>query len=119
MRAALVFAEVALALVLLVSAGLLARSFWSLSRVDPGFRTDRLLASSVGIPRTRYPTPDSRRAFVAQALDRIQALPGVARAAAVNRLPLGGSNVLTSVEIEGQPQPEGPVSMDRRVVTDA
>jgi hypothetical protein len=56
---------------------------------------------------------------VAQALDRIQALPGVARAAAVNRLPLGGSNVLTSVEIEGQPQPEGPVSMDRRVVTDA
>jgi putative ABC transport system permease protein len=42
MRAALVFAEVALALVLLVSAGLLARSFWSLSRVDPGFRTDRL-----------------------------------------------------------------------------
>jgi predicted permease len=118
LRAALVFAEVALALVLLVSAGLLARSFWSLSRVDPGFRTDRLLASSVGIPRTRYPTPDSRRAFVAQALDRIQALPGVARAAAVNRLPLGGSNVLTNVEIEGQPQPEGPVSMDRRVVTD-
>jgi putative ABC transport system permease protein len=119
MRAALVFAEVALALVLLVSAGLLARSFWSLSHVDPGFRTDRLLASSVGIPRTRYPTPDSRRAFVAQALDRIQALPGVARAAAVNRIPLGRSNVLTSVEIEGQPQPEGPVSMDRRVVTDA
>jgi predicted permease len=118
MRAALVFAEVALALVLLVSAGLLARSFWSLSRVDPGFRTDRLLASSVAIPVTRYPTSDSRRAFVAGALDRIQALPGVARTAAVNRLPLGGANVLVGVEIEGQPQREGPVSMDRRVVTD-
>jgi predicted permease len=118
MRAALVFVEVALALVLLVSAGLLARSFYTLSRVDPGFRTERLLASSVGIPLTRYPTPDSRRAFVTRALDRIQALPGVARAAAVNRIPLGGSNVLTNVEIEGQPQPEGPVSMDRRVVTD-
>jgi predicted permease len=117
-RAALVFAEVALAFVLLVSAGLLARSFWTLSRVDPGFRTDRLIASSVGIPRTRYPTPESRRAFVAQALDRIQALPGVARVAAVNRIPFGGSNVLTSVEIEGQPQREGPVPMDRRVVTD-
>jgi predicted permease len=118
MRAALVFAEVALALVLLVSAGLLARSFWSLSRVDPGFRTDHLLASSVAIPGVRYPTSESRRAFVAQALDRLQALPGVARAAAVNRIPLGGANVLTSVEIEGQPQREGPVSMDRRVVTD-
>jgi predicted permease len=117
-RAALVFAEVALALVLLVSAGLLARSFWSLSRVDPGFRTDRLLASGVEMPGRRYPTPESRRAFVAQALDRIQALPGVARTAAVNRLPLGGANVLVGVEIEGQPQPEGPVSMDRRVVTD-
>ena len=118
MRAALVFAEVALALVLLVSAGLLARSFWSLSRVDPGFRTDRLLASSVAIPVTRYPTSDSRRAFVAGALDRIQALPGVAQTAAVNRLPLGGANVLVGVEIEGQPQREGPISMDRRVVTD-
>ena len=118
MRAALVFAEVALALVLLVSAGLLARSFWSLSRVDPGFRTDRLLASGVAMPGTRYPTPESRRAFVARALDRIQALPGVARTAAVNRLPLGGANVLVGVESEGQPQTEGPVSMDRRVVTD-
>ena len=117
-RAALVFAEVALALVLLVSAGLLARSFWTLSRVDPGFRTDRLLASSVAMPGTRYPTSESRRAFVARALDRIQALPGVARTAAVNRLPLGGANVLVGVEIEGQPQKEGPVSMDRRVVTD-
>ena len=118
MRAALVFAEVALALVLLVSAGLLARSFWSLSRVDPGFRTDRLLASNVGMPGTRYPTADSRRAFVDRALDRIQAQPGVVQAAAVNRLPLGGSNVLVGVEIEGQPQKEGPVFMDRRVVTD-
>jgi predicted permease len=118
-RAALVFAEVALALVLLVSAGLLARSFWSLSRVDPGFRTDRLLASSVAMPGTRYPTPESRQAFVAEALDRIRALPGVERTAAVNRLPLAGSNVLVHVEIEGQPQTEGPVSMDRRVVTDA
>ena len=119
MRAALVFAEVALALVLLVTAGLLARSFWSLSRVDPGFRVDRLLASGVAMPATRYPTPESRRAFIARALDRIQALPGVARTAAVNRLPLGGANVLVGVEIEGQPQTEGPVSMDRRVVTEA
>jgi putative ABC transport system permease protein len=118
LRAALVFAEVALALVLLVSAGLLARSFWTLSHVDPGFRTDRLLSSSVAIPSARYPTPDSRRTFVTQALDRIQAIPGVARVAAVNRLPLGGANVLTNVEIEGQPQAEGPVSMDRRVTTD-
>jgi predicted permease len=118
MRAALVFAEVALALVLLVSAGLLARSFWSLSRVDVGFHTERLLASGVALPDTRYASPESRRAFVAAALERIEALPGVARAAAVNRLPLGGGNVFVGVEIEGQPQREGAVSMDRRVVTE-
>lgn len=117
-RGALVSAEVALALVLLVSAGLLARSFWTLSRVDPGFRPDRLLASGVPMPPARYPTADARRAFVARGLDAIRAVPGVARAAAVNRLPLAGANVLVGVEIEGQPQPEGPVSMDRRVVTD-
>src|SRR5690606_14397014 len=65
----------------------------------------------------RYPTADTRRAFVGRALDTLEALPGVTRAAAVNRLPLGGGNVIVGVEIEGQPQPEGPVTMDRRVVT--
>lgn len=116
-RASLAFAEVALALVLLISAGLLARSFWTLSSVDPGFRANNLLASGVAMPGTRYPTADTRRAFVGRALDTLEALPGVTRAAAVNRLPLGGGNVIVGVEIEGQPQPEGPVTMDRRVVT--
>jgi putative ABC transport system permease protein len=117
LRSALVLGEVALALVLLVSAGLLGRSFWNLSAVDPGFRTTQLLANGVAIPGTRYPTPESRRAFVARALGSLDALPGVARTAAVNRLPFGGGNVTVGVELEGQPQPDGPVSMDRRVVT--
>ena len=117
LRAALVLAEVALAVVLLVSAGLLARSFYSLTRVDPGFRADALLASGVPMPDSRYPTPESRRAFVARTLDALAALPGVTATAAVNRLPLGGANVIVGVEIEGQPQPDGPVPMDRRVVT--
>ena len=117
LRSALVHAEVALAIVLLVSAGLLARSFYSLTRVNPGFRAEALLASGVPMPGTRYPTPDSRRAFVARTLDAVGSLPGVSAAAAVNRLPLGGANVIVGVEIEGQPQPDGPVSMDRRVVT--
>ncbi|MDQ3069526.1 MAG: ABC transporter permease [Acidobacteriota bacterium] len=116
-RSALALAEVALALVLLVSAGLLARSFLTLSRVDPGFRAGQLVASGVSLPGTRYPTPESRRAFVDRTLDGMAVLPGVTRVAAVNRLPLGGGNVTVGVEIEGQPQPDGPVSMDRRVVT--
>ena len=116
-RSALVLTEVALALVLLVSAGLLARSFLTLSRVDPGFRASELLASGVAFPGTRYPTPESRRAILNRTLDAIGTMPGVTRAAAVNRLPLGGANVTVGVEIEGQPQPDGPVSMDRRVVT--
>ncbi len=116
-RSSLVLTEVALALVLLVSAGLLARSFMTLSNVDPGFRTGEILASGVPFPGARYPTAESRRAFLGRTLEAIDALPGVTAAAAVNRLPLGGGNVTVGVEIEGQPQPDGPVSMDRRVVT--
>ena len=120
LREALVIAEVALAVVLLVGAGLLARSFMTLTSVDPGLQGDRVLAGSVALPGTRYGDAGRRLAFVDDVLARISALPQVERAALVNRLPFGGGNVLVGVELEGKPQPDGrPVQTDRRVVSPA
>jgi predicted permease len=112
-----VVSEVALALVLLVGAGLLIRSFGRLSRVDPGFRTDKLVAMGLALPDTRYRSQAPRVAFYEQVMQRLRALPGVEAVAAVNRLPLGGSNVMIGVTVEGSAQPESPASVDRRVVT--
>ena len=117
LREFLVVSEVALALVLLVGAGLLIRSFGRLSRVDPGFRTGNLLATSIFLPDVRYASLSPRIAFFEELTQRLKALPGVESVAAVNRLPLGGSNVMLSVTIEGSTQPDVPVSIDRRVAT--
>jgi putative ABC transport system permease protein len=117
-RDVLVVVEVALAVVLLVGGGLLARSFIALTSVNPGFSADQVLAGSVALPAAKYGEPAARRAFVDEALVRLSALPGVERAALVNRLPFGGGNVLVGVEVAGKPQPDGqPVRVDRRVVS--
>jgi putative ABC transport system permease protein len=117
-RDALVVVEVALAVVLLVGGGLLARSFLALTSVSPGFSADQVLAGSVALPAAKYGDPAARRAFADEALARLAALPGVERAALVNRLPFGGGNVLVGVELAGKPQPGGkPVLVDRRVVS--
>ena len=118
LREALVAGEVALALVLLVGAGLLARSFWTLTTVDPGFSANRVLAGSVSLSATRYGTAERRRAFADAALERLAALNGVEQTALVNRLPFAGGNVLVGVEFEGQMPRDGkPAMMDRRVVS--
>jgi putative ABC transport system permease protein len=120
LRDGLVFAEVALAVVLLVGGGLLARSFLALTSVDPGFAANRVLAGGVALPAAGYCDPARRRAFVDESLARLSALPGVERAALVNRLPFGGGNVLVGVELEDKPQPgDKPVLVDRRVVSPA
>ncbi|MFQ5743402.1 MAG: FtsX-like permease family protein, partial [Acidobacteriota bacterium] len=117
-RNALVAAEVALAMILLVGAGLLARSFWRLTQVDPGFRTERLVAVPLSLAGNGRQTGAERYAFLNQVLGRLQELPGVEDVTAVNRLPLGGPNVLVGVEAEAEPSPDGfGVSTDRRVVT--
>jgi putative ABC transport system permease protein len=106
LRQALVVSEVALALVLLVGAGLLVRSFARLLQVNPGFSTDRALALEVhiwGVART----PEQRAAFFEQTLDRIAALPGVRAAGAVTALPFHESAIDPTVAftIEGRPAP--------------
>lgn len=104
LRNLLVVSEVALALVLLVGAGLLINSFARLSQIDPGFRTENLLTMNVSLPGTRYSDRDRRAAFYDQILERIKSLPGVESAGIVTNLPLtfrGNSNFFI---IEGRPE---------------
>ncbi|HTM26263.1 MAG TPA: ABC transporter permease [Vicinamibacterales bacterium] len=101
LRSALVSAEVALALVLTLGAGLLLRSFLSVLAVDPGFRPDHLLTLQMTVP-ARYQTPDQRRALYAELFGRLGALPGVVTTGGTTRLPLGSTNVTTKVGVEGR-----------------
>ena len=106
LRSALVVAEVALALVLLVSAGLLVKSFARLRDIDTGFRQDNVLTFVVRVPDTKYKEDAQFVAFFRQAEERIRALPGVRAVGVVNYLPLyGGLGSATGFAVEGRPAP--------------
>ncbi|HEV3471346.1 MAG TPA: ABC transporter permease [Pyrinomonadaceae bacterium] len=104
-RAVLVVAEVAVSLVLLIGAGLLINSFLRLRSVDPGFRADNLLTMRIVLPELKYPDQARRAAFYAEALRRIEALPGVESAAVTNWIPLVRQGDSNSFTVEGQPDP--------------
>jgi putative ABC transport system permease protein len=106
MRGVLVAAEVGLAVVLTIGAGLLARSFLSVLSVDPGFRSDHLLTMGVNAPR-QYDTSGKRVAFYQELFQRIEAVPGVISVGGTTRLPLGGANSTTQVAVEGRIPAEG------------
>ena len=106
LRSLLVVSEVALALVLLVGAGLLIKSASRLLDVKLGFKPERLLTLQLELPSARYSTDEQARAFHQQLLPRLESLPGVVGAASVNWLPLDGSPVdLLRVEGETPPPP--------------
>jgi putative ABC transport system permease protein len=107
MRSALVVAEVALALVLLVCAGLLIQSFNRLGQVQPGVRTENLFTARVWLPDAAYPQPANVNAFFDQLIARVRALPGVNSASFIFPLPLSGSANSTSFDIEERPMPQG------------
>ncbi|HEV2664544.1 MAG TPA: ABC transporter permease [Blastocatellia bacterium] len=104
MRNLLVIAEIALALVLLVGAGLLIRSFSRLQGVDPGFNAHNLLTMKVSLPGRKYDTDQKLMNFFRQASAQIQSLPGVESAGAVSFLPFASPHAGTGVEIEGKPK---------------
>jgi putative ABC transport system permease protein len=117
-RSALVSVEVALSIVLVIGAGLMLRSLWSLQAVDPGFDPHNALTLAVEISRHQFTAPIQESQFFDAALERIRKLPGVRAAGAVDNLPLtGGSN--QPVAVVGRPvvpmseQPE----VSTRVVT--
>jgi putative ABC transport system permease protein len=124
MRAALVVAEVAVALMLLAGAGLMLRSFQRLMAVEHGFDPDRLLTLQVWLPvpndrsQGRFQTHEQRRTFYDRALAAVQAVPGVRDAGAISQLPLRG-RADVRVTIEGRPVgPEDPpINVEGRLVS--
>jgi putative ABC transport system permease protein len=104
-RGTLVITEVALALVLLVGAGLLLRSFTRLLDVNPGFDPANTVTLHLSLPEARYPTDAARQQFFERLFDRLDSLPGVQAAGAISFLPLSGPGSATSMEIIGKPAP--------------
>src|SRR5215468_3875825 len=100
---ALVVAETALALTLLVGAGLLVRSFIRLQRVDPGFNPRNILTAFVTLPQAVYPERNQIAPFYSRLLERVRALPGAQSAGAVSSLPLAGADSDAGFVIEGRP----------------
>jgi putative ABC transport system permease protein len=105
-RSALVVFEVALALMLLIGAGLLIKSFLNLQHIDPGFNQTSTLRVDVSLPRMRYPNNNQPAAFYKELIDRIAALPGVQSVGGITRLPLSGGGTDSDFAIEGQPPSE-------------
>jgi putative ABC transport system permease protein len=104
-RDVFVVAEIALALVLLIGSGLMIKSFLRLQSVNPGFNPENLLTVRLLLPESKYGQEPQRIAFFRQALSRIESLPGVREASAINFLPFTGLGAATSFTIEGRPAP--------------
>jgi predicted permease len=107
LRAALVVAEVALALVLLVGAGLFLRSLAALQEVNPGFQPNGVITAAVSLPRSHYADAGKRIAFYGAVLGNLAAMPGVASVAAATPVPFSGDGGSASFAIEGRSTPPG------------
>jgi predicted permease len=99
---ALVITEVALAVILLAGAGLLGRSFWELTHVDPGFRPERVLTMRTTLPESSYEGDDRKRAFTRALLERTSNIPGVDAVGFANYLPMSDIGIADTFEIEGR-----------------
>ena len=106
-RATLVIAETALALVLLVGAGLLIKSFARLQEVNPGFSADNVLTAQLALPETRYPNELSRRAFWTRLVDAVRPLSGVTAVGLTSNVPFNGMVGSGSYSIDGYTPPPG------------
>jgi putative ABC transport system permease protein len=100
-RAGLVVGETALALMLLVGAGLLVKSFARLNNVNPGFATDNVLTAQIALPLTRYPDARARNAFWQRLLEKARAIPGVTAAGLTTNVPFNGNVSSGSYSIVG------------------
>ena len=119
-RGLLVVSQVALALMLLVGAGLMVRSFWNLKNVDPGFIADGVLTFRISLPAIDYPDQETAARFQQQVIDRLEALPGVRSVGATTCLPLSGCRDVAHVMREGMDvaPDEVPPPAEVRGVTD-
>ncbi|MFL6302674.1 MAG: ADOP family duplicated permease [Candidatus Sulfotelmatobacter sp.] len=118
LRSLLVISEFALALVLLIGAGLMIRTFSALQAVDAGFNPHNVISMIVSVAATKEADPAHRAIFYHQLLDRVRTLPGVQAAGGINHLPLAGDQWGATFVIEGRPKPrpgESPRSVYRMV----
>lgn len=106
LRGSLVMFEFALALVLLVGAGLMIRTFVALMHVDPGFDPRNVITMTISTTGTPEANPSMRQEFFTQTLDRVRAVPGIEAAAYINHLPLTGDRWGFNFSIEGRPKPK-------------
>ena len=120
LRGALIVAQLALTLILLVAAGLLMQNAVRLERTDPGLRPDHVLVMEVGLPAARYPGPLERAAFYRETVERVRSLHGVRNVGVVNDLPLRDWTSF-NFTVEGHPTPppdEVPEALERVVSPD-
>ncbi len=105
--------QVALAVILLVGAGLLGRSFWKLTGVQPGFQPDQVLTMRTTLPVSKYESDSRIRVFGSELLERIKNLPGVRAVGSINYLPMSNVGRAGFFDIEGRPQvrPGGPAQL--------
>jgi predicted permease len=106
-RRGLVIAEVALAVMLVIGAGLMLRSFWNLMQVDAGFRRDQLVTFAINLPPAAYPKPEARVQFFARLLERLRGTAGFQSVAALAGLPPKRRVDANDTDIEGYTAPEG------------
>jgi predicted permease len=105
LRAALVVAEVALSLMLMVGAALLLQSYRALSTIDLGFQSRGVLTFRLALSRSRYQAPEQRSTFYSELLTRLSALPGVQAVGSAQGIPMTGWNVQAQFSVEGRPEP--------------
>ena len=103
-RSLLVITEMALALMLLISAGLFIQSFMRLQKVDPGFNPHGVLTAYIMLPSSKYTEPRRQAAFFKEVINRIEALPGVEAVGGASSMPLTGTNDAGYFRIEGIPE---------------
>ena len=113
LRSLLAVTEVALALILFVAAGLMFKSFMTLSSVDPGYEPTDVLTFRVNLPATKYEGGPAQRAFYDRLRESLDAISGVHASGIVNQLPLDQGRFITSLSIEGRPPVADRMNMPR------
>ncbi|HEX7516812.1 MAG TPA: ABC transporter permease [Chthoniobacterales bacterium] len=106
MRNSLVVAEVALALVLLIGAGLMMRSFMKLQKMEIGMDPSNTLTFRVGLPEAQFPDKETPTRFFEQLIPKLASMPGVESAGATTSLPAAGQIGITAFVLEGEPEPK-------------
>ena len=117
LRSVLVVVQVSIAVLLLVGAGLLIRSFRELMQVEPGFRPERVIAMEVSVSQNRYPEEEHRVNFFRQAVRELETVPGVVSSGATTNPPLSGWSNDNYIEVEGYVPEAGYVTEEVRGVT--